>query len=500
MKRARGTLSKAEYGHFIDGKEVFSGELMEVRSPYDDHLVTSVSCGGKEEVDAAVAAAKASFEDGRWAGKQPRERARVLLKAAELLAARTSALAEAETEQTGRCVKEMKAQLARVPEWLEHYAALCQGMEGQLPPFSDAAHLNYVRRLPLGVCAQLVPFNHPLLICVKKLAPALAAGNSVVCKPSELAPVGALEMAAILKQAGLPNGVFNVVNGLGAVAGKALAEHPDIAKLDMTGGTETGAIAAAAASRNLAYVTTELGGNAAVMVFEDAQLEAAVNGVAFGAFIASGQTCISAKRILVHQSLYDDFVSRLVAKARGIRLGDPMDLNTQMGPLVSKRQLDLVLQLIGTAEPQGAKLLCGGKRAAIEKGHFVEPTVIGDVQPHMTCFQEEIFGPCVTVVPFSDEAEALKLANDSRFGLGGAIWSRDVARAHRVAKNLRAGIVWINTHHRNDPSSPWGGFKKSGVGRECGWQSLYDYTEVQSVVVSMDDTPFDWFGDSQRYN
>jgi len=504
-KQAKTTLlAKSSYGHFIDGKEVFTSKpMLEVRSPFDGRLATAVADGGKEEIDAAVAAAKEAFDDGRWSGKQPRERARVLLKAAELLSAKTSTLAEAETHQTGRCVKEMKAQLARLPEWLEHFAALCQADEGQVPPFSDANHFNYVRRVPLGVCALLTPFNHPLLICLKKLAPALAAGNTVVCKPSELAPVAPLELAAIMQAAGLPDGVFNVVNGLGAVAGKALAEHPGIAKLDMTGGTETGALAAASASRNLAYVTTELGGNAPVIVFDDAHLEQSVNGVAFGAFVASGQTCISAKRVLVHEAIYDTFRDKLVAKAAAITLGDPMDLSTQMGPLVSELQMNAVLKLIGTAEPEGAKILTGGARPTAppcDAGYFVQPTVIGNVRPTMTCFQEEIFGPCVTLVPFSDEAGALALANDSRFGLGAAIWTRDVARAHRVAKKVRAGIVWINAHHRNDPSSPWGGFGASGVGRENGWQALHEYTETQSIVVSMDDTPFDWFGGAKRYN
>ena len=240
-----------------------------------------------------------------------------------------------------------------------------------------------------------------------------------------------------------------------------------------------------------------------MIVFDDAQMDQAINGVAFGAFVASGQTCISAKRILVHESVYATFRDKLVAKVRTIVLGDPMDMATQMGPVVSERQMTNVLKLIGTAEPEGATILCGGRRATspqCTQGFFVEPTVIADVKPSMTCFQEEIFGPCVTLVSFSDEAQALSLANDSRFGLGAAIWTRDVARAHRVAKKVRAGIVWINAHHRNDPSSPWGGFGASGVGRENGWQALHEYTETQSVVVSMDDTPFDWFGGAKRYN
>lgn len=492
-------------GHYINGTEVPSvgGGTLEVRSPYDQQLVFTIAAAQPADVEAAIKAATAADADKRWSGLQPRQRARVLIKAAELLSAEIGWLADAESKQTGRCQREMRAQLGRLPEWLEHNAALIQSLEGQVPPFSDANHLNYVKRVPLGVCALITPWNHPLLIALKKIAPALAAGNTLVVKPSELAPLAVIELARIFTEAGLPAGVLNVVTGLGAVAGKALAEHPGIAKLDLTGGTETGMLAAAAASKNLARVCMELGGNAPVVVFDDADLDQAVNGVAFGAFVASGQTCISAKRILVQHGLMPAFREKLVAKAKGLVLGDPVDAATQMGPVVSEVQMKRVLGLIETAEPQGAKILCGGKRSALPqcaKGWFVEPTVIGDVQPHFTCFQEEIFGPCVTLVGFADEAEALQLANDSRFGLGAAVWTRDVARAHRVAQRVRAGIVWINAHHRNDPSSPWGGFGHSGVGRENGWEAILEYTETQSVVVCLDDTPFDWFGGAKRYN
>ena len=495
------------WGHWIDGSEVLHANPTAVNtkigSPFDGTPVCTVLAGEKADVDRAVAAAAAAHADGRWSGLPARQRARVLLKAASLLADNLGWLAEAESRQTGRCLREMRAQLGRLPEWLEHFAALAQAMEGQVPPFSDANHLNYVRRVPLGVCALITPWNHPLLIALKKIAPALAAGNSVVVKPSELAPVAVLALAHIFADAGLPAGVLNVVVGLGSVAGKALAEHPGIAKLDLTGGTETGMLASAAAAKNLARVCAELGGNAPVIVFDDADVAQAVNGVAFGAFVASGQTCISAKRVLVHEKIYPAFRHALVAKAKSIVLGDPMDAATQMGPLVSEAQMKRVLALIETAAPQGATILCGGKRpsaAALAKGWFVEPTVIADVQPHFTCFQEEIFGPCVTIVPFSDEAHALQLANDSRFGLGAAVWTRDVARAHRVAQKVRAGIVWINAHHRNDPSSPWGGFGHSGVGRENGTEALLEYTETQSIVVALDDAPFDWFAGAARYN
>mmetsp|Transcript_31847 Transcript_31847/g.83132 ORF Transcript_31847/g.83132 Transcript_31847/m.83132 type:complete len:414 (-) Transcript_31847:71-1312(-) len=410
---------KEKYGNWINGEEVFGESSVPVENPYNQKVVTRVAEASKEEVDAAIDLAKEAFDDGRWSKLSGKERGRVLQKAALLLRERVEKLAEIESICTGRAIKEMKAQLGRIPEWLEYFGAMAFTAEGSVPPFSDNNHLNYVKRVPLGVCALITPWNHPLLIATKKVAPALAAGNSIVVKPSELAPIAVIELAKILEEAGLPRGVMHVVNGYGAVTGRALTESSICAKVDLTGGTVTGKLVAAAAGRNLARCCMELGGNAPVLVFEDADIVEAVNGIAFAAFVASGQTCISAKRIIVHESIFDEFVTKISEKANAIRLGDPMDSDTQMGPVVSETQLKVVEGAVVKALEEGARASAGGKRPnadreSLQLGYFFEPTVLVDVKPSMLCFQEEIFGPVISVSKFSSEAEALALANDNK--------------------------------------------------------------------------------------
>mmetsp|Transcript_3277 Transcript_3277/g.5967 ORF Transcript_3277/g.5967 Transcript_3277/m.5967 type:complete len:502 (-) Transcript_3277:143-1648(-) len=500
---------KSCYGHFIDGVDDV-GTLEDGRATFDvenpatGETLCRVIAGTEEDVIMAVGAAKRAFESGIWSEMHPRDRARILNKAAELLRERTNDIAMIESLSTGRSLKEMKAQLGRVPEWLEHAGALAVGLEGSVTPFVGP-FLSYVRRKPLGVVAQITPWNHPLLIATKKVAPALAAGNCVVMKPSEIAPIAVMELAQILTEAGVPPGVINVVNGMGPATGKALCESPDVSKIDLTGGTQTGRAVCAAAGHNLKPVTAELGGKAPVLVFEDADIERAINGIAFGAFVASGQTCISAARLIVAESIMDQVVSGLVHKAKGIVVGDPLDPHTQMGSIACKRQLDHIEALVDSARDEGASILCGGGRPegldqSLSAGHFYAPTILGNVTPNMRVFQEEIFGPVLTVTCFRTEEEALSLANDCQFGLGAAVWTSSVARAHRVAHKIEAGIVWINDHHKNDPASPWGGFKDSGMGKENGWESLHAYTKTQSIMVNLSDTGSDWFGGGTRYS
>src|SRR6202012_1485436 len=329
--------------------------------------------------------------------------------------------------------------------------------------------------------ANCTPFNHPLMILCKSLAAVLASGCVTVVKPSEYTPLTTLKLAKIFTDAGLPPGVFNIVLGLGHGAGKMLAEHPDIDKLVLTGGTEAGRSAGAAAAKVFAHQTMELGGKTPVMVFDDYDIDRAVNYAAFGAFIGAGHTCICASRHLVQGSIYDEFVAKLKEKTETIRIGDPSDPTTQLGPVISARQRDRVLSYCRYGHEDGAKLIAGGvapKIAAFENGSFVEPTVFADVKADMRIFQEEVFCPFTSVTPFKDEADALRLANDSPFGLAAAIRTRDVARAHRVAAQVKCGIVWINDHHRLDPASPWGGVGDSGVGRECGAESFDDHFNV----------------------
>jgi acyl-CoA reductase-like NAD-dependent aldehyde dehydrogenase len=435
----------------------------------------------------------------------------VLFKAAELLRERLGEFVELETQQTGRCLREYRAQLGRVPEWLEHHGAYAasHGFEGRLPPLTDQAdHVNLVWRVPLGVCGIISPWNHPLLIATKKIAVALAAANSLVVKPPEEAPLTVLKFASLLEEAGLPSGTLQVVSGEGSIAGEALVKHPLIERVDFTGGTSTGtriAVAMAEAGRVKPYCA-ELGGNAPIVVFDDVRsVDEAVNGVAFAAFVASGQTCVSGKRILVQRGIHDEFLEKLVEKVTALRLGDPMSLDTDLGPVISQRQLLRVEDQVNRARTGGAKALCGGDRPSVSRcglaGHFYEPTVLANVAPDNVAFVEEIFGPVVSVSAFSTEPEAVKLANTSQYGLGGAIWTADVRKAHRIARQMRCGVMWVNCHHRNDPSSPWGGFGQSGIGRENGPEAFEEYTTTQSLTIRTSDAQENWFGDpSARYS
>jgi acyl-CoA reductase-like NAD-dependent aldehyde dehydrogenase len=494
---------------WIDGTEVpaVAGARFEVRNPATGKLVANVAEGRAEDVSRAVRSASEAFNDGRWSDVDARARGRILAKAAGMLRESLEGMALLETLQTGRCLREYRAQLGRIPEWFEYHAALAQTVEDKMPPFSDKDHLAYVRRVPLGVCGLVTPWNHPLLIACKKISVAVAAGNTVVVKPPQLGPITVLEAARLLTEAGVPPGVINVVPGFGSTAGQALTEHPDVVKLDFTGGTDTGYRIGEVAGRLAKRYTAELGGNAAVMVFDDcANVDVAVNGVAFAAFVASGQTCVSAKRILIQETIFDEFVEKLVTKVNKLQLLDPMDPGCHMGPVVSASQLDMVERQVTEAVAEGARVLAGGgrpgpERCPMREGHYFEPTILRPESPKNSAFQEEIFGPVITVTPFKDEQHAVELANDSKYGLGGAVWTMNVAKAHRVARKTRAGVFWVNAHHRNDPSCPWGGFKESGIGRENGVEAFREYTETQSVVVRTSEEPEDWFGVSaSRYS
>jgi acyl-CoA reductase-like NAD-dependent aldehyde dehydrogenase len=432
------------------------------------------------------------------------ERARILNRAAALLAERIDDYARLETLQIGRTLREMRAQLKRLPEWLEYFAAVARTSQGSSPDFG-ADHLNVVRRVPLGVAGLITPWNHPLLISMKKVSVALAAGNSLVLKPSELGPAVPMELVLLLEEAGVPAGVVNSIPGLGRTTGKALSEHPGLDKLDVTGGTETGKVIAANAGRALIPVTAELGGKAPVVVFDDAVQERAVAGALFAAFVATGQTCVQGARVLVQRDSYDAFVAALVERTSRLRLGDPLDLETQVGPLVSRAQRDKAADAVDRARAQGATVLVGGRIPNSDRlgdGWFYEPTIVTDVTPSMDLWSEEVFGPVVLVAPFDDEADAIAQANDSPFGLAASIWTADAAKAVRVSRQLDIGIIWVNDHHRIDPSSPWGGFKESGIGAENGLESYHSYTRPQSLIVNTADSTFDWFAtvDDLRYS
>jgi acyl-CoA reductase-like NAD-dependent aldehyde dehydrogenase len=487
----------------IEGKErdAVSGDWLDVLNPATAEPIAQVPSGESEDVDIAVRAARSAFDEGPWPRMDAKGRARALDRFADAIDDNIDRLFRLETANNGRPLIETRAQVGRLPEWFRYAAALARAQRADVIPAGEG-YLNYLQRFPLGVCGLLTPFNHPLMILAKSLAPAIAAGNTVVIKPSELTPLTTLALVDIAHESGLPEGVINVVTGLGMTAGKALAEHPGIAKVTFTGSTEVGRSVGIAAAARFARVTTELGGKTPVIVFDDAGVERAAAGAAFGAFIAAGQTCICGSRLLVQETIYDRFVDELTKTARSIKLGDPADESTQMGPLISARQRERVKGYADLAREEGGRITTGGgiprMAAPLDRGFYFEPTVVADARNEMRCAQEEIFGPVAVVVPFSDEADALEKANDIPFGLGSAIWTRDVARAHRVASGIHAGIVWINDHHRLDPASPWGGVKASGVGREGGWESFNDFTHIRSVFVRTEATDVNWYGEGER--
>ncbi|KAI6847901.1 aldehyde dehydrogenase [Hortaea werneckii] len=451
-----------------------------------------------EDVEDAVQAAHKTFQSGVWSRADRHHRADVLEKAAALLTQNLDELIAIEVQQTGRAIREMKAQVPSLVKWFKYYAAIIRTEERAVLPTTGQLH-NWVERKPLGVVVQITPFNHPLLIAVKKLAPALAAGNSVIIKPSELTPITTIMLGKILKEAGLPDGVLSVLPGYGATTGKALVSHPLVRKVDVTGGTPAGKAIGALAGGNLASFTAELGGKAPVIVTEYANIDRAANGVCFGSFIASGQTCVAATRIIVEESVLPRFLDCLREKTRSIerRIGAPTNPASQMGPLISEKQLQVVTTLVSDASARGLEIVTGGRRMTgsspldgfpLSSGYFYAPTVITDGTDSKVVdarlWRKEAFGPVIVVVPYEGEEEALQLANDTEFGLGAAVWTENLSEAHRISDRIEAGICWINTHHRNDPSSPWGGINSSGVGSENGVDAYHAYTTTRSIIMN----------------
>ncbi|KAK3694484.1 aldehyde dehydrogenase [Podospora appendiculata] len=507
------------YKLWVEGEERDGGgDLIPIEDPATGEIIAHCHSASPSDVDAAVKLAHRTFQAGTWSKASRHGRADVLEIAAKLLQMHLPELIATEVAQTGRAIREMNAQVPSLVKWFRYFAALLRTEERSVLPTTGKLH-NFTERRPLGVVVQITPFNHPLLIAVKKLAPALAAGNSVVLKPSELTPITSIILARILQTAGLPNGVLTVLPGYGATTGKALVEHPLVRKVDVTGGTVAGRAIGEIVGRNLAKFTAELGGKAPLVVFEQADLDAAVNGIAFGSFIASGQTCVAATRIIVHNSLLNQVLQRLKVKAVSImrRIGSPKNIESMMGPLVSARQLKNVETLVDDAVSSGKITIhTGGARMQgvsrldgfnLSNGYFYPPTILSSNRDspggilETRIWREEAFGPVIVVVGFDTEEQAVHLANDSEFGLGAAIWTRDLSQAFRVSEQIDAGIVWVNTHHRNDPSSPWGGGKSSsGVGSENGVDAYHAYTSMKSTIINYasaeEMAAEDWFGET----
>ncbi|KAB8233896.1 hypothetical protein ETB97_011899 [Aspergillus alliaceus] len=469
-------------------------QTITVLNPATETPLATIDATPPETVHKVLASAVHTFQSGSWSKTDPGDRFTVLSTAARLLRARLDDFITLETTQTGRPIREMQTQLTRVPEWLEYFASLARVHEGRVPPFKGPV-VNTLTRLPLGIVAQITPYNHPLLIATKKIAAALAAGNVVIVKPSELAPLSVLKLGPLFQEAGLPDGVLQIVCGYGQETGKALCESAELAKIDLTGGLGTYRAIAPVAAANMVPVTAELGGKAPVCLFPSLEVERAVQAALFAGFIASGQTCVTGSRLLVHGEIYGPFRELLVQRVRGLRIGDPMDGRTQIGTVISRAAVARCLAFVERAVLDGGSVMCGGRATTGPdgKGFFFEPTVIEvRADSHLAC--NEVFGPVIALIRCESEEEIVSIANSTPFALGASVWSNDFTQAHRVAAKIDAGIVWINGHHLNDPSSPWGGFKESGMGKENGLEAYESYTKVKSTLMNYGVAPV-WFDD-----
>ncbi|OSI24222.1 aldehyde dehydrogenase family protein [Neisseria dumasiana] len=473
---------------FINGKFVPAqkGGTIDVLNPANGELITKIAAAEAEDVDIAVAAAKKAFP--AWAATPAAERGRLLLKLADLIEEHAEELAQIESLDTGHPIRDSRRlDVPRTAACFRYFGGMADKIQGSVIPV-EQGFLNYVVREPVGVVGQIVPWNFPLMFTSWKLGPALAAGNTVVMKPSELTPLSTLKIAELIQKAGFPDGVVNIVAGYGNTAGQRIADHEDIAKVAFTGSTQTGQSIVRASAGNLKRLQLELGGKGANIVFEDADIDAAVNGSAWAIFHNQGQACIAGSRLMLHESIADEFLEKFVKLAESIRLGDPLDPETEMGPLTSESHRNKVLSYAEIATEQGGKILTGGKApedAALKNGYYVLPTVV-EAKPTDRVAQEEVFGPFVTVLRFKNDEEALEIANGTEYGLGSGLWTKNLQRAHLFARKIRAGMCWINSYKRVNPGSPFGGVGKSGYGREMGFEAIHDYTEAKSVWVNVD--------------
>ena len=475
---------------FIGGAwtDARSGQTFETINPATNQVLARIASAGPEDLDAAVAAARKAFEGGAWPKMTPAERGRILWRMADLLMAKADEVARLETLDNGKPIFESR--MVEVPveaEILQYYAGWATKIGGETLP-ARAGAFTYTLREPIGVVAAIVPWNFPLLLAIWKVAPALAAGNTVILKPSSDTPLTALKFAEIAQEAGLPEGVLNVVTGKGSTVGMGLVKHPGVDKIAFTGATETGVEIMRSGAETLKRITLELGGKSPNIVFADADLEAAVRGATVGIFYGKGEVCAAGSRLFVEKKIHDEFLEKLVGRAKKMVPGDPLDPKTRFGAIVSKRQMEKVLSYIASGKEEGAALVAGGERAQVANldGNFVLPTIFDRVQPSMRIAREEIFGPVLSTLEFTDPEEAIAQANATPYGLAAGVWTRDVAKAHRAARALKAGTVWINTYNRYDPALPFGGYKQSGFGRELGAAALEHYTQVKSVWVDLE--------------
>lgn len=474
---------------FIDGKFVdsSSGKWFDSYNPYTGEVWCQIAEGTAEDADRAVLAAHRAFTTGPWSQLTHSQRGQLLHKVGELIARDARKLAETEVRDNGKLIAEMAGQLNYVPQWFYYFGGLADKIQGAVIPIDKKGYFNFTRHEAMGVATIITPWNSPLLLTAWKLAPALAAGCTVVLKPSEFTSASTLEFVKLFEEAGFPPGVVNVVTGFGKDVGSPLVEHPLVRKVAFTGSDTTGRAINQLAAKHFKHVSLELGGKSPNIVFADADIDDAVNGAVSGIFAATGQTCIAGSRLLLQESIHDEFIEKLVALAKTARMGDPMSMDTQVGPVTTQPQYDKVLSYIDIAKKDGAELLLGGApatRPECGRGWFVEPTIFAGVDNKMRIAQEEVFGPVLSVIRFRDEDDAVAIANDSRFGLGSGVWSSDIGRVFRMSERIQAGTVWVNTYRAVSYMSPFGGYKDSGMGRENGMDAIHDFLQVKSVWIN----------------
>ncbi len=477
------------YQMYINGKFVdpSSDDYFLTENPYTGEPWAEVPRGNADDVEMAVKAAHTAFVQGEWSCLTPTQRGALLRRLGDLIARDAEKLAATEVRDNGKLLAEMRGQVNYIPQWFYYYGGLADKIEGTVIPLDKPGYFNFTRKEPVGVVAVITPWNSPLLLTSWKIAPALAAGCTVVIKPSEFTSASILELAALVTEAGFPPGVINVVTGFGNELGNALVQHPRVNKISFTGSDRTGRAINVAAAEQFKHVSLELGGKSPNIVFADAKIDEAVNGAIGGIFAATGQTCIAGSRLLVEESVHDNFMEKLLDLAKTARMGDPMDPATQVGPVTTRPQYDKVLSYIDIARQEGAQLALGGKpgsQPACGKGLFVEPTIFTGVNNGMRIAQEEVFGPVLSVIKFKDEEEAVSIANDSCYGLGAGVWTSDIGRALRVSAKIQSGTVWVNTYRAVSFMSPFGGYKHSGLGRENGIGAVEEYLQVKSVWIN----------------